>query len=314
MNQNPRVRKMEINIRLDVYVAEREGITRSASQRLIENGNVTVNGARQPKNYRLREGDEINVEEAEPTPAYSIAQDIPLDVIYEDGSLIVVNKPKGMVVHPAAGNYSGTLVNALLFHCGDSLSGIGGVVRPGIVHRLDKYTSGLLIVAKNDTAHLKLAEQLKSRKLGRIYEAMVIGRLKEPEGTVNAPVGRHPSDRKKMAVTVGGREAVTHYRLIREFDTAEGCFSHLELRLETGRTHQIRVHMAHIGHPVLGDTVYGKNNSRFEIRNADLLAGQCLHARTVEFIHPVTGELMRFDSGLPVYFKEILEKFEQIKR
>jgi 23S rRNA pseudouridine1911/1915/1917 synthase len=301
---------MKINIRLDVYVAERECISRSASQRLIENGYVTVNGVTQPKNYRLREGDEINVEDTEPEPATCTAQDIPLDVVYEDSSLIVVNKPKGMVVHPAAGNPSGTLVNALLFHCGDSLSGIGGVIRPGIVHRLDRDTSGLLIVAKNDAAHLFIAEQLKSHKLGRIYEAVIIGRLKEPDGTVNAPVGRHPVDRKKMAVTADGREAVTHYRLIREYDTIEGCFSHIELRLETGRTHQIRVHMAHIGHPVLGDAVYGKNNSRFEIRNAGLLSGQCLHARTVEFIHPVTGKFMRFDSGLPVYFNEIIEKLE----
>jgi 23S rRNA pseudouridine1911/1915/1917 synthase len=217
-----------------------------------------------------------------------------------------------MVVHPAAGNPSGTLVNALLFHCGSSLSGIGGVIRPGIVHRLDRDTSGLLIAAKNDAAHLFLAEQLKSRKLGRIYEAVVIGRLKEPAGTVSAPVGRHPSDRKRMAVISDGREAITHYRLIREYDTNEGCFSHIELRLETGRTHQIRVHMAHIGHPVLGDTVYGRNNSRFEIKNTVLLAGQCLHARTVEFIHPVTGELMRFDSGLPLYFKEVIDKLEKI--
>jgi 23S rRNA pseudouridine1911/1915/1917 synthase len=304
---------MEINIRLDVYVAERESITRSASQRLIENGNVTVNGSIKPKNYRLREGDEINVEDVEPEQASCIAQDIPLDIVYEDDSLIVVNKQKGMVVHPAAGNPSGTLVNALLFHCGSSLSGIGGVIRPGIVHRLDRDTSGLLIVAKNDTAHLKLAVQLKSRKLGRRYEAVVLGRLKEPTGTVSAPVGRHPNDRKKMAVISDGREAITHYREVCEYNTAEGCFSHIELRLETGRTHQIRVHMAHIGHPILGDTVYGKNNSRFEIKNVGLLAGQCLHARTVEFIHPVTDELMRFDSGLPVYFKEVIDKLERIQ-
>lgn len=305
---------MEINIRLDVYVAERESITRSASQRLIENGYVTVNGVCQSKNYRLRENDAVDVTEVEPEPSEAIAQDIKLDVVYEDDSLIVINKPKHMVVHPAAGNPDGTLVNALLFHCGDSLSGIGGVIRPGIVHRLDRDTSGLLIAAKNDTAHLFLAEQLKTRKLGRIYEAIVTGRLKMSEGTINAPVGRHPSDRKKMAVTTDGREAVTHFKLIREYETAEGFLSHIELRLETGRTHQIRVHMAHIGHHILGDSVYGNINSRFEVRNAGLLDGQCLHARTVEFIHPVTGELMHFDTGLPAYFCEIIEKLERMSK
>ncbi len=305
---------MEINVRLDVYVAERESITRSASQRLIQNGYVTVNGVCQPKNYRLREGDAVDVAKVEPEPSEAIAQDIKLDVVYEDDSLIIMNKPKHMVVHPAAGNPDGTLVNALLFHCGDSLSGIGGVIRPGIVHRLDRDTSGLLIAAKNDTAHLFLAEQLKSRKLGRIYEAVVAGRLKVPEGTINAPVGRHPSDRKKMAVTADGREAVTHFKLVREYETAEGPLSHIELRLETGRTHQIRVHMAHIGHHIIGDFVYGNMNSRFEIRNAGLLDGQCLHARTIEFIHPETGELMRFDTGLPVYFRDIIEKLERLER
>lgn len=300
------------NQRLDIYVAEREGISRSAAARLIENGYVTVNGAQQSKNYRLREDDEVNIEETEPEPAAAEAQDIPLDVIYEDDMLILVNKPKGMVVHPAAGNLSGTLVNALLHHCGNSLSGIGGVIRPGIVHRLDRDTSGLLIAAKNDAAHIFISEQLKSRKMGRIYEAVIQGRLKEPEGTVNAPIGRHPADRKKMAVISEGREAVTHYRVICEYDTPDGFFTHISLRLETGRTHQIRVHMAHIGHPVLGDAVYGNGKNRFEKNNEKILCGQCLHARTIEFIHPVTRELMRFDSGLPAYFSEIIKKLEHI--
>lgn len=303
---------MKPETRLDVYVAEREGITRSASQRLIENGNVTVNGENKSKNYRLREGDDVRVIAAEPKPSKAIPQDIELDIVYEDDSLIVVNKPKHMVVHPAAGNADGTLVNALLFRCGDSLSGIGGVIRPGIVHRLDRDTSGLLIVAKNDAAHLSVAGQLKSRKLGRIYEAVVAGRLKTEEDTINAPVGRHLSDRKRMAVTTGGREAITHYKLIREYDTADGVMSHVELRLETGRTHQIRVHMAHIGHHVLGDSVYGKNINRFETRNA--LDGQCLHARTLEFIHPVTAEPIRLSSDLPAYFSEILGKLDRMSQ
>lgn len=305
---------METNTRLDLYVAERVHITRSASQRLIENGNVTVNGLCQSKNYRIRDGDIIEIAEAEPRQSETAAQDIHLSILYEDDSLIIINKPKHMVVHPAAGNPDGTLVNALLFHCGDSLSGIGGVIRPGIIHRLDRDTSGILIAAKNDAAHVFLAEQLKSHKLGRIYEAVVSGRLKSSEGTINAPVGRHPADRKKMAVTADGREAVTHYKLIREFDTSDGFLSHVELRLETGRTHQIRVHMAFTGHPIIGDPVYGAGKSRFEIKNPGLLDGQCLHARTVEFIHPDTGLLMHFDAGLPEYFHKIIDKLELISR
>lgn len=305
---------MEADCRLDVYVAEREGITRSASQRLIEKGLVTVNGVCRPKNYRIRKDDsvEINTADLQPEPSEALPQNIRLDIVYEDDVLIVVNKPKHMVVHPGAGNPDGTLVNALLFHCKEGLSGIGGVIRPGIIHRLDRDTSGLLIVAKNDRSHLLLSGQLKKRKLGRVYEAVVAGRLKEPQGTVNAPIGRHPADRKKMAVIAGGREAVTHYKLIREYDTAVGFLSHVELRLETGRTHQIRVHMAYIGHHIIGDVVYGRMNSRFEYKNAALLDGQCLHARSVEFVHPVTGELKHFGSDLPDYFKNILIKLGQM--
>ena len=298
--------------RLDLYVAEREGITRSASQKLIENGRVTVNGLEKPKNYKLRPGDDVEVEPFDPEEPDAVPQDIPLDIVYEDGDLIVVQKPKGMVVHPAAGNPDGTLVNALLYHCKDSLSGINGVIRPGIVHRLDKDTSGLLVAAKNDAAHLFLAEQLKSRKMERVYEAIAVGRMKEPEGVVDAPIARHPVDRKKMAVCAGGRPSVTHYTLLREYALpGEGVYSYLRLQLETGRTHQIRVHMAYLGHPLMGDTVYGGGRNKFERRYAALLAGQCLHARTLSFIHPRTGALMRFDCGLPPYFTEILEHLQQ---
>ena len=229
-------------------------------------------------------------------------QNIPLDIVYEDQDLLVVNKPKGMVVHPAAGNPDGTLVNALLFHCGDSLSGINGVIRPGIVHRIDKDTSGLLIVAKNDRAHQSLAEQIAVHSFTRIYNAVVYGIVKEEEGTVSAPIGRHPTDRKRMAVlSSGGREAVTHYRVLERFPG----FTLVECRMETGRTHQIRVHMAHIGHPVAGDPVYGPKKCITELQ------GQCLHARVIGFIHPATGEYLEFDSGLPPYFERFLEKLRR---
>lgn len=309
--------------RLDVYVSEREGVTRSAAQRLIGEGCVTVNGAPEAKNYLVEEKDDIAVALPEPKEYSVAAQDIPLDIVYEDGDLIVVNKPKGMVVHPAPGNPDGTLVNALLWHCGDGLShggqdeeeengftGIGGVLRPGIVHRIDRDTSGLLVVAKNDAAHLFLSEQLKERKMGRIYEAVLVGSPREDSFTVNAPIGRHPADRKKMAIIKGGREAVTHCEVIRRYSGPDGSFTHARLRLETGRTHQIRVHMAATGHACLGDLLYGGDHTRFAKMNEGVLNGQCLHARTLEFIHPSTGELMRFDSGLPEYFTEILKKLE----
>lgn len=240
--------------RLDVYLAEELPLTRSAVQGLMENGAVTVNGKVIAKNYRLRGGEEVAVFIPEAEPCEAAAQDIPLDIVYEDEHVLVVNKQKGMVVHPAAGHADGTLVNALLAHCGDSLSGINGVLRPGIVHRIDKDTSGLLIVAKNDEAHQGLAEQIKVHSFTRIYEAVVVGRLPASQGTVNAPIGRHPVDRKKMAITEkNGKPAVTHYRVLAEY----AGYSHVQLKLETGRTHQIRVHMASLGHPVAGDTVYG---------------------------------------------------------
>ena len=285
--------------RLDIYIAERERISRSAAQKLIESGAVTVNGEAKAKNYRLREGDIVECELPEPVPADAQPEDIPLDIVWEDDSLLVVNKPKGMVVHPAPGHPSGTLVNALLYHCGKSLSGIGGVLRPGIVHRIDRDTSGLLCVAKTDEAHESLARQLASRTLQRRYRAVVIGNIKNESGTVSAPVGRHPVDRKKMAVVPGGRAAVTHYKVVERYRG----YTQLALQLETGRTHQIRVHMAHIGHPVLGDPVYGRK-TKWERAHEELLCGQCLHAKSLELIHPKTGEQMHFDSPLPDYFTE----------
>ena len=288
--------------RIDKYISDNIAeLTRSAVQGLIEKGLVLADGRAVSKNYKLRGGEEISVEIPEPETMDAVPEDIPLDIVYEDDDLLVVNKPKGMVVHPAHGNYTGTLVNALLHHCGDSLSGINGVIRPGIVHRIDKNTSGLLIVAKNDASHLKLAEQIKEHSFTREYEAVACGYFKETEGTVDAPIGRHKTDRKKMCVTTeNSRNAVTHYSVIKQY----GGYAHVRLRLETGRTHQIRVHLSYIGHPVLGDDVYGKPYKGIE--------GQCLHARKIGFIHPTTGEYMEFVSDLPDYFVSILAKLEKM--
>lgn len=240
-------------------------------------------------------------------PSEALPENIPIDVLYEDSELIVVNKPKGMVVHPAAGNYTGTLVNALLYHCKDGLSGINGVIRPGIVHRIDKDTAGLLVVAKNDSSHLSLASQIKERKADRVYHAVVTGSLKEDEGTINKPIGRHPSDRKKMAVVQDGREAVTHYRVLRRFSG----YTYVEVRLETGRTHQIRVHFSSIGHPLMGDTVYGGGSTLFEKKNPSLFSGQTLFAKTVGFIHPSTAEHKVIEAPLPEWFEKILAALEK---
>ena len=284
--------------RIDKYISDNiADLTRSAVQGLITGGQVTADGKAVSKNYKIRGGEEITVEIPDPQLMDAVPEDIPLNIVYEDADLLVVNKPKGMVVHPAHGNYNGTLVNALLHHCGDSLSGINGVIRPGIVHRIDKDTSGLLIVAKNDKSHLHLAEQIKAHSFTREYEAVACGAFKDTEGTIDAPIGRHKTDRKKMCVTTeNSRNAVTHYTVLKQY----GGYAHVRLRLETGRTHQIRVHLAYIGHPVLGDGVYGKPYKGIE--------GQCLHARKIGFIHPSTGEYMEFTSELPDYFSSILDK------
>lgn len=284
--------------RLDKWISEKDvGLTRSAVQNLILSGNVFVNQKSAAKNYKLRKGDSVKVIMPEPVSLDITAENIPLDIVFEDSSLLVVNKPKGMVVHPAPGNYNGTLVNALMYHCGNSLSGINGVIRPGIVHRIDKNTSGLLIVAKNDTAHQGLAEQIKAHSFMREYEAVAMGRFKDTDGIIDAPIGRHHVDRKKMCVTdKNSKNAVTHYHIIEQYDKC----AYLRLRLETGRTHQIRVHLSYKGHPILGDDVYGKPYKGIE--------GQCLHARKIGFIHPESKEYMEFDSQLPDYFKEILRK------
>lgn len=299
----------EAGTRIDIFLAERAEITRSAIQKLIERGAVTVNGQPAVKRCPVKPGDVILLVLPDPEPSAALPQDIPLDVVYEDDFLIVVNKPRGMVVHPAAGNPDGTLVNALLFQCKGSLSGINGVVRPGIVHRIDRDTSGLIVAAKTDAAHLSLAGQLAAHHMERIYEAVACGKLREDSGTVNAPIGRHPVDRKRMAVVPDGKPAVTHYEVAERFQTRSlGSFTRVSCRLETGRTHQIRVHLASLGHRLLGDALYsgGKTNA-FEDKYPALTAGQCLHARTLAFEHPATGETLRFTSELPEYFTSILD-------
>lgn len=293
------VQAQESGERIDALLAH-SGYTRSAAARLIAAGQVTREGKSVRKSELTRAGDVFLVAEDDtPAPASAAAQDIPLDIVYEDADLIVVNKPRGLVVHPAPGHPDGTLVNALLHHCGDSLSGIGGEMRPGIVHRIDRDTSGLLVVAKNDFAHQSLSAQLADRSLSRVYEAVVHGGFRADSGTVNAPIGRHPVDRKRMAVTEkNSRHAVTHWEVIERY----AGFAHIRCKLETGRTHQIRVHMAHIGHPLLGDMVYGAGKPEKG------LEGQCLHARTLKFIHPRTGEHMELTSSLPEYFTAVLAR------
>ena len=277
-----------------------DGLSRSAAARLLESGCVTLRGAAVAKNYRTAAGDIFTVLLPEPELPAPLPQDIPLDVVFEDSDVIVVNKPRGMVVHPAPGHPDGTLVNALLWHCGDSLSGVGGEKRPGIVHRIDRDTSGLIIAAKNDFSHLALSAQLADRSLSRVYEAVAVGGFREDSGTVNAPIGRHPVDRKRMAVVSGGRAAVTHWQVLGRY---EG-YTHIRCVLETGRTHQIRVHMAYIGHPLLGDMVYGRKKPEKG------LEGQCLHARELKFIHPRSGESVRLTTELPEYFRDVLSRLK----
>lgn len=292
--------------RLDSFLADALSVTRSAAARLITDGNVTLSGQTTNKNYKLKGGESFSVVLPEPEPCEAVPENIPLDVVYEDDDIIVVNKPQGMVVHPAAGNPSGTLVNALMYHCGDRLSGIGGVIRPGIVHRIDKDTGGLLVVAKNDEAHICLSEDIKEHKVERIYHAITLGNFKEDKGTVNAPIGRHPTDRKRMVIvrdpSMRSREAITHWSVIERF----GRFTHIRCELETGRTHQIRVHMASVGHSLLGDGVYGGGGTEFDAKHRKLINGQCLFAAELILTHPRTKAKMHFEAPLPENFDSVL--------
>lgn len=285
--------------RADRYLASvLPDISRSGTLRLFDEGRVTCGGKPLKKSEKLAQGQIISVEIPPPAPLEAIPQDIPLDIVFEDSDVVVINKPVGMVVHPAAGHLDGTLVNALLYHCGDSLSGINGALRPGIVHRIDKDTSGLLIVAKNDHAHASLASQLQDRSLSRVYEAVCFGKMKHDEGTINAPIARHPHHRKRMAVIPDGREAITHYEVISPLKQ----HTHLRCHLETGRTHQIRVHLAHVGHPLVGDEIYGG-------KAHSALVGQCLHARELRFIHPSSGQPVSFSTPLPPAFEAVLKSY-----
>lgn len=296
------VDKEENGKRLDVYISnQNEKITRTAAQRLIEQENILVNGKKQKVSYKVSNGDIITIQEVEAKNIELKAQEIPIEIIYEDKDIIVVNKPKGMVVHPANGNPDGTLVNAIMAICKDSLSGIGGEIRPGIVHRLDKDTSGLLIVAKNDIAHVKMSEQIKNHEVKKTYIALVRGIVKENEATINMPIGRSISDRKKMAVTKKGKEAITHIKVLKRYDK----YTLLEVNIETGRTHQIRVHLSHIGYPIIGDTTYSNGKNEFGV------VGQCLHAKSLEFNHPITNKKMKLEAPLPQYFQNIINDLDK---
>ena len=287
--------------RLDTYIPSVDtDITRTSAQRLIEDGNILVNGKNAKVSYKIQENDKISVEIPEPKQIELKAQNIPIEIIYEDSDIIVVNKPKGMVVHPANGNPDGTLVNAIMAICKDSLSGIGGEIRPGIVHRIDKDTSGLLIVAKNDNAHVKMSEQIKNHEVKKTYIALVRGVFKENEATIDMPIGRSPSDRKKMAVNKNGKNAITHIKVLKRFDK----YTLLKVNIETGRTHQIRVHLSHIGYPIVGDYTYSNGKNEFDV------IGQCLHAQKLEFKHPITGKILHLEAKLPDYFEEVLQKLD----
>lgn len=290
-------------IRIDRYLSEKNGeLSRSYLQKLLKEQGITVNGKAVKANYKVQTGDEIFISLPDLSEPDILPEDIPLDILYEDEDVMVVNKPKGMVVHPSAGHTSGTLVNAVLFHCKGKLSGINGVMRPGIVHRIDKDTTGALLVCKNDAAHHALAEQLKEHSIKRRYRAIVCGNIKEDEGTVEGPIGRHPVDRKKMTINYkNGKDAITHYTVLERFGNA----TYVECRLETGRTHQIRVHMTSIGHPLLGDEVYGSGKNPWHLQ------GQTLHAMVLGFVHPRTAEYMEFSAPLPVYFTDLIEKLRK---
>ena len=286
------------NVRLDSYISTKdETLSRATIQRLLEGNNITVNGTIKKNSYKVKKGDIIKIDMPELKESKLVAQNIPVEVVYEDSDIIVVNKPKGMVVHPANGNPDGTLVNAIMNICKDSLSGIGGEIRPGIVHRLDKNTSGLLIVAKNDNAHIKMSEKIKNREVKKIYIALVRGIIKEDEATINMPIARSKKDRKKMAVDKDGKEAITHFKVLKRYDN----YTLLEIKIDTGRTHQIRVHMSQIGHPVVGDDVYSNGKNEFGVE------GQMLHARSLDFKHPITGKAIHLEAEIPEYFKKVIE-------
>ena len=288
--------------RIDAYLSEKEEYSRMAIQRLINDGKIIVNGKKIKASYKVQNGDKIKIEEEKPKEIELKAQNIPLEVLYEDNDIIVVNKPKGMVVHPANGNPDGTLVNAIMAICKDSLSGIGGEIRPGIVHRLDKNTSGAIIIAKNDKAHIALSNQLKNHEIKKTYIALVRGIVKENNATINMPIARSKNDRKKMAVDKNGKEAITHFKVLKRFDKC----TLLEVNIETGRTHQIRVHLSHIGYPIIGDDVYSNGKNRWNVK------GQCLHAKSLDFKHPITGKLIHIEAPLPKYFTDILKELKSI--
>lgn len=295
-------KKVEDSIRLDLYISNNcEDLSRVAVQRLLKEDKIKVNGKIEKPSYKINENDKIEIEIEEAKQTKLEAQDIPIEVIYEDNDIIVVNKPKGLVVHPANGNPDGTLVNAIMAICKDSLSGIGGEIRPGIVHRLDKDTSGLLIVAKNDKAHINMSEQIKNRQVNKTYIALVRGTITENEGTIDMPIGRSTKDRKKMAVTKNGKQAVTHFKVMERYTRNDNSYTLLEVKIDTGRTHQIRVHMTEIGHPLIGDIVYSNGKNEFGV------VGQCLHAYKLEFKHPTTQKQMKLEAPIPQYFQEIIE-------
>lgn len=297
-----KVVELENKNRIDAYLAEHTELSRVTIQRLIEEGKITVNNKNPKVSYKVKVGDEIKIEEEKPKEISIEAQDIPVEILYEDNDIIVVNKPKGMVVHPANGNPDGTLVNAIMAICKDSLSGIGGEIRPGIVHRLDKDTSGALIIAKNDKAHIQMSEQIKNHEVEKTYIALVRGLVKENEATINMPIGRSTKDRKKMAVTKNGKQAITHFKVLERFKN----YTLLEVKIETGRTHQIRVHLTEIGYPIVGDTVYSNGKNEWGIQ------GQCLHAKSLKFKHPITGKEMFIEAPMPEYFKKIISELEGI--
>ena len=295
------VKEEDQNKRIDLYLSEKnEDLSRSAIQRLIDEEKIMINNKKIKASYKVQLNDEITIEEVPAKEIELKAQDIPLEIIYEDNDIIVINKPKGLVVHPANGNPDGTLVNAIMAICKETLSGIGGEIRPGIIHRLDKDTSGILIVAKNDKAHINLSEQIKNREVKKIYIALVRGVVKENEATIDMPIARSKKDRKKMAVDKNGKNAITHFKVIKRYDG----YTLLEVKIETGRTHQIRVHLAEIGYPVVGDIVYSNGKNRFDV------VGQCLHAKSLDFKHPTTGKQMHLEAELPEYFKNIIDSLD----